>query len=512
MKYHWKITLAAMMLIVVAFYFSSRNYIFNKQNDFGGLVFISTTLNIWSEKSPSDYNFCPVLTFTNSGDKFITYYKRLEDKEGNNYFVSQPPFQYIFAYYFITLSQLPFNFLSIRLMNFLLLVCGSVLVYFIVNLITKKKILEFSLSAIIGMTAFLFFPINSYTAASNYAPEFIFWLAGIFFFISLVRSEVQKFYHLLLFGLSVFLVCYTDWIGFFFSASILLYCIFRIRNKLFLRISAYALIFSVLSLLLTYIQFSSLNGTGEMIHAMKLRFLSRSGIFGATLSEMGINIYSFSSWLTFLQKLNNSFIGFGYLMILFLIIYLVTKRNIPKQQNVFIFVFFPVILPVIIHFIILFNSNAIHQYYMAKAAVPVSILLGVLFNLLNQNHLFGLKKALMLLLVILTVLISLLILPIKFPIVSDNAVAEIQGTYIHEHSLPHEAVFISRDTTNDFFADFYLTFISKRNLRYAEGLEDAKMIVKGLYKTNGVYHELHEDTSKCKTFHFVIADSLKNKQ
>ena len=72
MKYHRKITAAVTILLIVAFLISNKNSIFNKQNGFGGLIFISTTFKIWNKKSPADYNFCPVLTYNNNGGNFDT--------------------------------------------------------------------------------------------------------------------------------------------------------------------------------------------------------------------------------------------------------------------------------------------------------------------------------------------------------------------------------------------------------------------------------------------------------
>lgn len=506
MKYHRKITVAVMMLVIAAFFFSNRHYFFNKQNDFGGSVFTMTTLKIWNEMSPADYNFCQVLTHNNSGDKYIAYYKRLEDKKGNNYFVSQPPFAPIFAYFFFKIFQLPFNSDSIILLSFLLHLSGSILVYFIVNVITGKKLFEFSLSALTGMIVFLFIPTNIYSYASHYIPEFIFLLSGILFFLLIVKKRSNKILHYMLLGLSVFLASYTDWIGLFFGFSVILYCVFRIRDKLFLKITVCVSAFTFCSLLLTFIQYSSLNGTGEMIHAMTIRFLGRSGLFGSKYSELGINLYSISSWIVFFKKLNLAFVGFGYLMLVLIAFFLLLKKKIQYQKGIFNLVFCAVILPVIIHYIIFFNSNAIHQYYISKMAVPVSILTGVLFNFLNQTHLFGYRKAFFLLLVFGNAILSHFILLSNYPLVADYSVPKKQAVLINKKAMPEEAVFISRDTTSEFFADYYLSYLSDRNLMYADNTIDAVYIAKKHNKTKGVYFKLNRDTALCEISHFIVTD------
>lgn len=500
-----------MILVMTAFFFSNRHYFFNKENDFGGFIFPATTLKIWSESSPAGYNYCQVLTYKNSGDKFVAYYKRLEDKEGNNYFVSQPPFAPVFAYFIFKLFQLPFNTDSLVLLSFILMLIESVLVYFIVNVITGKKLLEFSLSALTGMIVFLFIPVNVYTYASHYIPEYIFLLSGILFFLLITKNRYSKIKHFILLGISVFLASYTDWIGLFFSISVITYCLIHIKDKLFQKIVLYVSIFTFCSMLLTFTQYSSLNGVAAMLQAMKIRFLGRSGLFGSRYSEQGIHIFSISSWIIFIKKLNVAFIGFGYLMLAFTAFVLYMKKNIRYQKGVFSLVFFAVILPIIFHYLILFNSNAIHQYYISKMSVPVSIMTAVLFSLLNQTHLFGYRKAVSFILVVGIALASCFVLQNKYPLVYDYAVPMKQAALIQKEAMNDEAVFISRDTTCDYFADFFLSYLSERNLMYAADSSDARNISQKLNKIKGVFFKLDTDTSQCEITHFKIKENEANK-
>jgi hypothetical protein len=508
MKRHWKITTAAMILVVVVFLLFSKNYIFNKQNAVNGFILVNTTLSIWNEKSPEEYNYNPVLTYTNSGDKFVTYYKRLEDKEGNNYFVSFPPFSYILAYYFINALQLPMDITSLNILNLLILVAGSILVYFIINLITRKKIFDFSLASLSAMIVYLFIPINNYVAAATYAPELIFWLSSIFFFLKIILHHSQKVLHYILLGISVFLTVYTEWIGIFLGGSILSYCILNRKEEISRKLFIYVFLFMGLSLLLIFIQYSSLNGTAEMIHALKLRFLERSGFFGPKYSDQGIHIFSFSSWKLFLEKINLTLSGFGYLLLILVFIFILLKKKINYQQGIFKIIFFPLLLPLIGHVIILFNSNAIHLCCMPKIAVPVAILTGLLIEIFIRNYSRQYIKYITLMLIIITASASVTFLRMNISKDHNSIVAEKQGEYIKKYALPDEAVFISKDTSSDFFADLFLTYLSHRNLRYAQGIDDAVYISGNLKKTKGVYFEIHQDTALCKNTHFNINETI----
>lgn len=110
----------------------------------------------------------------------------------------------------------------------------------------------------------------------------------------------------------------------------------------------------------------------------------------------------------------------------------------------------------------------------------------------------------MLLFVIITAVLSHFILMKNYPLISDFSIPVKQGKFIHKNALPDEVVFISRDTTSDFFADYFLSYLSDRNLRYANGKDDAIIIAQQLGKTKGVYFELNTDTSLIKANHFRV--------
>ncbi|MFH0866817.1 MAG: hypothetical protein V1904_11525 [Bacteroidota bacterium] len=507
MKYYRKITFATMTVIIMVFIFSNRHYVFNKQNEFGGLLFIPTTLKIWHEKSPADYNFCPVLTYPNSGDKFITYYKRLEDKEGNNYYVSSPPFPYILAYITVAVLQLPVNVSSIRLIGFALLILSSLIIYFIMNLLSGKKILEYTMPAVIAMIVFLFTPVNICGSTYAFLPEIFIWLVCIFFFLYIIHTRSCNYYMIILYGFSVFLLNYTEWIGLFFSFSVIVYCAFKFRDKFFLRISVITLLVTISSLLLTFIQFSTINNTAELFHSMKIRFLERSGLFGEYYSALGINIFSISSWSQFLININSSLSGFGYLMTFLVIAYILQKRNFRILKNFNSAFFYTTILPVLIHFLIFFNSNAIHRIQSAKLIIPVSLITGYMVSYFFYHSSSKIIKILLISAFTFAVLFSHHILLKNFIQKYDMSVPAVQGIYIQNNALPAEAVFIGKNTASEFSADYYLTFLSNRNLRYADGKDDAVVIAQQFGKTKGVYFELNADTSQCKAFHFKVENN-----
>ncbi|HNW97017.1 MAG TPA: hypothetical protein PKK00_01235 [Bacteroidales bacterium] len=502
-------TILMMFVIICIFLFSKQEYIFNPKNDVGGFVFPVTVLKIWNESSPSEYNFCPVLTYQNSGDKFITYYKRLEDKDGNNYYVSSPPFSYIMAYYAISFFHLPMDEFSIKFLNVIILIFGALLIYFIMNLILNENLMKFSVPSFISMAVFLFMPVNINITGYSYFPEIFLWLQSIFLFLFIIKKNCGNIYMFFLFGISLFLVIYTEWIGLFFSFSVLLFSLFKIREKLFQKFFIITLIFSFLPLLLTFIQFSSLNGIGAMVHAMKIRFLERSGFFGATLSADGIHIFSCNSWIVMLENINRSLIGFGYLAIIMVIFLFVFRRKMKFKFNYKSVLVYVILLPALIHFIVFFNSNAVHKEQMSKFSVWVAIICGYVFYQIQNKYQNKILSSIIISLVIFTAIISHYILLNNYSDIADYTVMNQQSKYIKENAMPDEAVFISRDSTSNrdtkiFFSDYILTFLCDRNLKYANGEDDAVSIAKKLGKEKGIYFKLNNDIAKCTTYHFTI--------
>jgi hypothetical protein len=106
--------------------------------------------------------------------------------------------------------------------------------------------------------------------------------------------------------------------------------------------------------------------------------------------------------------------------------------------------------------------------------------------------------------------ISHYILINDFSLVSDYSVPVKQGRYIHNNAKPEEAVFISQDTTNDFYAVFFLSFLSDRNMRYAESTDDAMKSAARLNKAKGVFFELNPDTSYIKADHFITKENISS--
>ncbi len=476
-----------------------------------------TCLENWKQYGLSAYYFSPVQTYNNPGDKFVTYYKRLEDKKGNNYYVSFPPFAFLFAHFVLKISNIYPGKLPLQIINLFLHLLSAVFIYLIICNLYNKNFKSLFLPAVIAYTVYVFMPVMLYIHTSVYFPEMfgqVIWITGIFFTLKLFKNinyiSAKNFW---LIGSILFFMIYTEWIGVFYAFTIALICFFkRKKNVKYIILFRTVAISSVLSLLLIFVQYSSINGIGNMIHSSSLRFLERSGLFAAKYSDMGINIYSFSSYIHFFKNINRALIGFGYLSILFFIIILLFKKikNKINLANKYTLLLLLSVLPVIIHFFVFFNANAIHFHFMGRLAVPVSLGTGIIIYKLIDLSSVKYKKIVkcgMITVIIFISVISVIIFKKDMKNNCNDSFLSNAINIIKSNSKNDEVIFI-KTNDNSLQDIIYLSFQTKRNMDRAKNLADAKNKIKqsGKCLTKGVFYDFDQLLNTNKIYHFKVED------
>lgn len=439
------------------------------------------TVEIWRESGFLACHGVPCWTYTNEGDKFISYYKRLEDDAGNNFYVSFPPLAFITAY----LALLPFSIadgkLILQIINLIIHFFSAFLIYLIVCLITMHPKNKVSLPALTSFLIYTFWPVMLYFHTDIFFPEMIgqfLWLCAIYLIIkySINNRPISL-------G-SVFIVFllffYSEWISVFFMFSWLVYLWvtkqYIIHKKLFIIALAAALTAAVI----IFVQLASVAGIEKLFHSMGLRFLERSGYFGQKYSSMGVHIFSSGSLNTFFINIYKALTPAGLILIIgFFILYFHNRKKAPVFLNLLLILS---TLPVLLHMLVFFNANALHLLLMARLIVPLSVSCGItLFILIEKYSIRQISKP-----VIITFLILLstfnsyfylrhFIIKEAFPMLAGYAV------YIKENSLPVQSVFILKNY--DFpEPEKYLSFAAKRNIAVTisekEALNQMKQINK----------------------------------
>lgn len=439
------------------------------------------TVEIWRERGFFVCSGVPCWTYSNPGDKYISYYKRLEDDAGNNFYVSFPPLAFIAAY----MALLPFSIaegkLILQIINLIIHFFSAFLIYLIVCLVTKHPKNKLSLPAFTSFLIYTFWPIMLYFHTDIFFPEMIgqfLWLGATYLILKYYTNNRQIPYWSVF--IVFFLFFYSEWISVFFMFSWLVYLWvtkqFLINKKIFLIGLAGALAASVI----IFVQFASVAGIEKLFHSMGLRFLERSGYFGQKYSSMGVHIFSIESLKTLSINIYKALTPAGLILLAgILIMYFLNRKKLPALLNLLLILS---TLPVLLHILVFFNANALHLLLMARLIVPLSVITGIMLYLIIEKYSFIKKYK--------PVIISFLILLIVYNsyfylkfYITKEAFPMFAGyaIYIKENSLPAQSVFILKN--NDFIEpEKYLSFAAKRNIAVTNSEKEALTQMKQINK------------------------------
>ncbi len=476
-----------------------------------GHIITLTTLEIWDEKGIADCNFSPIQTRDNHGDKFISYYKRLVDNSGNNYFVSYPPFAFILPYIVMkTFNIAPSQNLLVVLGMCIHIISGFLL-FICINKFLRNKIFEFSIPAILGFFALMFFPPLLFHSV-NYFPGFVvipLILLFLLFIISFTNSERNlKLWQIFLFGFIVFLMVFTDWLGLFTALTLIFYLMISKRkaNRIFNKLLLTSIISTALSLLLMFIQYVSISGFNNLFRAMAIRFVERSGFFANNLTDQGMNYLNPDSYLGFFINLHNALSWIGYVILFSFVLLLIFWRRIKAFSYRVKFVSILIIAPVLLHFILFFNLSSIHFGSMTVLAIPFAFLAAYVICKFNNVDLKTSKyiNPIFIVCFITASFLSLNTLENYLPNNEElqqkfNAKAKIIST----NSSFDEAIFL--EIENEFNTEIiYLSFLAKRNMMFVGSINEAKEILRKHNKSKGVIFYSERELVNGKIKHFQI--------
>jgi len=328
--------------------------------------FMLTTLKIWDNNGMVNFKAAPIQTWQHA-KKFNHYYKRLEDKEGNNYYVSHPPLAFMLNYAILKVFNMPLNQNSLQWILIFIFISGSAMLAWMVTRLSKQSQKKHSYFVALAAIAFYIFnPVNLYAHSQHNFSEI--W--GQFFLIATLASwtwylQSDRLFvvRLLLFG-STALLAATDWMGItLIIAMILVY--FKQLKKPHIR---FGIILMTISVIITtsfvIIQYSSISGFNDFARALGIRFLERSGFFGSHYTDMGYDIFNPDTWLLLLSQINNLLYGSGYLIVLMTIACLIFGRKKCGQMDVSVQKI--ALWTALIFFIAVFSASSIHYIYTAR--------------------------------------------------------------------------------------------------------------------------------------------------
>lgn len=440
------------------------------------------TSDIWRNEGVVRCHFTPMWTYGHAGDKHMAYYKRLEDADGHNYYVSFPPLSFLLAHAVLLPFDLVWGKLILQIFNYLLHFLSALMLYGMVRMLVGFDRNKLCLPALVSYILYLFMPVVLYFHTDIFFPEMIgqvLWIACMYLLILMRARQVQLTY---IYVITLFLFVYAEWLAVFFVSALVLWHMFagrRSERGLLPFVSVFVLVGGGS---LMFLQYASIAGFNELFRAMGLRFLERSGFFGETYSSMGVHMFSWHGLGVFGLNLHKAMFPIGYVV---LVLFVLFVRRISLKQDIR-FVLVLSLVPLLLHWIIFFNANALHLLLMARVAVPLSIMAGLIMTVKPEQFKRPLlSRSLIGVVLVLVILVSGVWYQIAFTIAEPYPALKPFASYIKQQAQANERVFIvTPDKMSE--PEKYLTFMTGRNIVRVKNLCEADAFVSQLSSDVGV--------------------------
>ena len=479
------------------------------------------TLKIWKEEGIWQHRFTPIYTYSNPNDHYIKCpISGISDSKGNYYYISYPPFSFIFAFLFLNYTNSNLSPLPLQILNLAIHFFCSLLVYLIVCFTTHRITSRTNPAALLGYCIYLFSPLGLWNHSNVYFADI---LVQLFFLLSILlalyyfkNKGTVKLHFFILVHLSLFMMMYTEWIGFLFSLTFLLMPLFfKFPRTILRRHIISTLSTSSLVVLLIIIQYSSISNIPDFIETLTSRYHERSGQFGQT------PLYRIDAHFFLLKMYLRNY--FPYLIIILFSIILVfsfglsLKASHTKEIK---HIFTLCLIPIIGHHLLLFEFTIVHELSLLKSSIFISILTGWLAGCLTDkfsNPVHNLEKYLFGF-----VSISMICLGIYFYyshiIIPDEYMSLRLGAQIAETSSEEDTIFFrSSKTQGDFLIQAPENFVIAPQIQYYAGrciqvvsnLDDAYDHLLQYKKKQGVVYQIDNPFLKIESVSRIsIADSV----
>ena len=516
--------LSGLFITLLAFFSVSivvrQSFINNTVNNYDHCdFFLLTTFENWQERGIADCHFSPIQTNNNPGDKHVAYYTRLESASGDNYFVSFPPFSFLFAYGVFEVSHITPSKISIQVLNLALHFVSAFFIYIIVfRKYRKEESVVIHTPSLFAFSAYLFIPILLYEHLDIYFPELlgqVFWIGTLYFSFRWFEKLQRRKIDVLLISLFIFFMCYTEWIGIFFVVVLL----WVLRKNKFIeqrekrQLAKGVILSSIAALALTLVQYGSIAGLPKLFKAFALRYAERSGILNSEHSDMGLNYATAESYARFFESLHSVLMPFGYLLLLGVCV-AIYKLGLDRLR-LFIKANTNLVglalLPGIIHLLVFFNSSVVHRHCLAVLGVGIAIGIGILAHWVISE--MGTKKIFVNSGLIVVMTLSIFLCKAHFEKTYHNeydfSPLTTAANFIHENSQRNEVIFLSVKTNVPVPIN-YISFKSGRNMVYANDWLDAREKLKKLNAKRlevnpaGIFYKFNPSAGKPVVYRFSI--------
>ncbi|MBI3136180.1 MAG: hypothetical protein HYZ14_16010 [Bacteroidetes bacterium] len=417
------------------------------------------TCEIWAKNGgPSAYHFSPVYTYPGEGNHRRRMLGGVVDETGNVYYVSYPPFSFLFAYYATQLLGGP-DTDSIRNLNLVIhLVCSLLLYLIALSLSPESRKRDFSVAGITASFLYLFSTGNLWMHGNLYFADMLvqlFIIAGLYASIRFFRRQYKR-QALILSALAAvfFLATYTEWLGLFLAfftglAFLTAYFIKKERRYIYAFLAVGGS--SALALALTFMQYSSIAGWSQLKEVSTSKYEERSGREAAaeTPNEFTLDneqAYEFMiDRIDGFYKMAENFVGIFAILFLLVAVIPNLRRRIQHAGVAFLITGL-LLISILTHYFLFFNFNSLHDFSSLKTGF-LFILVVLVFGVLTESVLnLKLRAVLFLLVAYLAVdkgLESVARYEETFPLAETDWDRMNTGAAMKKFGTPDEAVFMN---------------------------------------------------------------------
>lgn len=443
-------------------------------------------IDIWDKDGAAKYHFNPVMNYPGEANKHINNWASttgdMVDKEGNYYYVSHPPFAYIFPYAVFKLLHIKPSVLAIEIFHLVINFICALFIYLIVCLLGQQKPFSKTYwSGVVGFSVYLFSAGVLWFQSNTYMSDMLvhlFFVLNVYTILKLlIRKKFFSPKYLVYYAIFLFLMIYTSWLGIFFAFSVFVYSFIKLRREtVFIPLNLITLFVSAAAVGLFVYQGSLINGFDNYLAQMLQRVGERGGLSGGASILMKLKS-TFFAFITLLKNYATSYLPLFLLLASFVYLTLSkAKLRIVFTKNGYRFLWLST-LPVILLHLLLLNYSG-HDFVSLYGSLFLSVLVAILYDKLKNAHTLNtlqLRSGIAFVLISSVAMYYLINRPGEFSLKGDQyAISKNLGEEIKNTSQDNEVVF----AIGNVVLDPQLIFYAERNILKVKSKEEALVFLK----------------------------------
>lgn len=518
MKHTGKFRIIALLLLIflasVVVRLPNINRPLSKHHEFVTAVAL-IILDNWETQGASTFSFNPVMNFPGKANKYINNWAsttgEMIDKHGNYYYVSHPPFAYIFPYTVFKLLHVKPSVLSINLFNLFTNFISALFIYFIICLLGQQKpFYKIYWSGVIGFAIYLFSTGVLWFQCNTYMSDMLvhsFFIINVYIILKLLMRK--KYYspkYLIYFSIFLFFMIYTSWLGIFFAFSVFIYSFIKLRKEpVFIPLNLITLFVSSTAILLFVFQYSHINGAEAYFNQMLQRVGERGSLHKDLSFFTQIKNYLLSL-ISIIKTYTTSYLPLFLLLLSFaFLVVKKTKLRIVFTKNGYRFLWLSV-LPVLLLHLSLSNYSG-HDFVSLYGSLFLSVLIAILYDKLKEAKTLSnyVLNAGVLVVIFSSILMYFFInRPGKYSLKGDYYAQSMElGEQIAQTAKKDEVVF----SLGKAIIDPQLIYYAKRNIKKVNSEQEAIDFLKKRDIKNGIIY--FSENSKDNKFSNITTISIK---